>query len=1070
MSYNNSKNFRRTLLAASIMALSTNAFTAEKALAADDDADQVEEIVVTGRRQAIEAASEIKKNSTTIVDSIVADDAGRLPDNSITEVLQRIPGITMSRWNGSGDQFVAEGSGIQVRGLSNASSMLNGREIFGANGGGGLSWGEVTPELMAAVDVYKASRADMIEGGTGGAINLRTKMPFDYDAPAINGSIGLSYPDLVQKVDGSSSILGTTRFDTSVGEMGILVDVAYSKLRSKAGHLSIEPPFKKFYDANGNGVNDGDSEQRYVTGGFGWGDDNFQRERTGFYEAFQWRPTDDLEIFQTAFVSNYKSDNNGTSVFINDFDQRIMPRAGTGAIFDSNGVLVQADEMVLGSTGMSANNSVADQTWLPEEQQVDCNTPYGTQQQYLNWSSPITCTPATVNGGSSRNFSTSNNTTSDFSQGFTWNISDRARLRGALQYVYSTAKSTNFGAGLKVPVNSFSMDIRGDVPVFHVANSDDLLSPSSYAWGQMNWRPTDNVGRMVAPNLDFDYDLGDDGFFKTVSVGGRYAHRYEEDLYDGTYWAALGADWNGTPQAYLSDGPETDSEYYGFEQFFHGNTPVPNSFYVPSEALLRSGDYNYLMNTYGYSKTDILPNGQTPTTPFEKLHIDYGKAVTQVDTTAFYIQSTFGSETGLFGVPYTGNLGLRYVRTDTKAKGNFVFNSSKFYMTQADANADFLDDMTGKSTPHAVNLPADVEYREDDSIDEQFLPSFNVNFKPSDSVQVRVAASQTMARPNFNDITVSGWGSPVLRPNGNNHMETVTEKDANGNDVTKQVLKEYVPIFDGVSAEVGNTTLKPTISSNFDLSFEWYGNHGSAAHVALFYKSLKDLIIFNDSQVPFDYEFMKGTGESVSGTTTLTRGQSINADKNATIQGFEFGARTYFDKLPGFWSGFGLDSNFTYIDSRNPSPKSFDMDGNRFGNLPVTGLSKYSYNIQLMYQRGGFYAGLGWNWRSRFLMSTNANGTGMDNTTYNYFYDTNMGTERQIEKLHFMLPLYGKATGTLDFGMDYRFTDNLKIYFHANNLLNEVTKSEMEILPGKFYARNFYESDRRVEAGINFNF
>src|SRR4029453_12159259 len=92
-------------------------------------------------------ATERKRLSDTIIDSIVADEAGRLPDNSITEVLARIPGVTMSRFNSVGDNFAVEGTGIQVRGLSNASSMMNGREIFSANGGSPLSWGEVTPEL-----------------------------------------------------------------------------------------------------------------------------------------------------------------------------------------------------------------------------------------------------------------------------------------------------------------------------------------------------------------------------------------------------------------------------------------------------------------------------------------------------------------------------------------------------------------------------------------------------------------------------------------------------------------------------------------------------------------------------------------------------------------------------------------------------------------------------------------------------------------------------------------------------------------------------------------------------------
>jgi len=165
-----------------------------------------EAIVITARRQALQTATELKRHSDTIIDSVVADEAGRLPDNSITEVLARVPGVTMSRFNGSGDAFQVEGTGIQVRGLSNASSMLNGREIFSANGGSGLSWGEVTPELMAAVDVYKATRVDMIEGGTGGAIDLRTKMPFDYKKTTIENSVSGSWGDLVKKVSPSASV------------------------------------------------------------------------------------------------------------------------------------------------------------------------------------------------------------------------------------------------------------------------------------------------------------------------------------------------------------------------------------------------------------------------------------------------------------------------------------------------------------------------------------------------------------------------------------------------------------------------------------------------------------------------------------------------------------------------------------------------------------------------------------------------------------------------------------------------------------------------------------------------
>ena len=168
--------FGRTLLlgtsGAAIVAMLAGpalAQSADDAVAADaDPAASSEEnaIVVTGRRAALQAATERKRNSETIIESVVADDAGKLPDSSITEVLQRVAGVSIVRFRALGDpdHFSVEGSGVQVRGLSGVASRLNGRDIFSANNGRGLLWGDVTPELMAAVDVYKASTADLIFG------------------------------------------------------------------------------------------------------------------------------------------------------------------------------------------------------------------------------------------------------------------------------------------------------------------------------------------------------------------------------------------------------------------------------------------------------------------------------------------------------------------------------------------------------------------------------------------------------------------------------------------------------------------------------------------------------------------------------------------------------------------------------------------------------------------------------------------------------------------------------------------------------------------------------------------
>jgi outer membrane receptor for ferrienterochelin and colicin len=97
-----------------------------------------EEITVTGIRQSLANAQNIKRNSDTVVDAITAQDIGALPDRSVTEALQRVPGVAMNRFAGSNDpdHFSVEGSGVVVRGLNYVRSEFNGRDTFSAGVGG----------------------------------------------------------------------------------------------------------------------------------------------------------------------------------------------------------------------------------------------------------------------------------------------------------------------------------------------------------------------------------------------------------------------------------------------------------------------------------------------------------------------------------------------------------------------------------------------------------------------------------------------------------------------------------------------------------------------------------------------------------------------------------------------------------------------------------------------------------------------------------------------------------------------------------------------------------------------
>src|SRR6185503_18509717 len=137
--------------------------------------------VVTGIRASLANSQNIKRNADTVVDAITAQDIGALPDRSVTEALQRVPGVAMNRFAGSNDpdHFSVEGSGVVIRGLSFVRSEFNGRDTFSTGPyGQGLNFADVPSELLGSVEVYKNSTADLIEGGLSGTVNMNLRLPF----------------------------------------------------------------------------------------------------------------------------------------------------------------------------------------------------------------------------------------------------------------------------------------------------------------------------------------------------------------------------------------------------------------------------------------------------------------------------------------------------------------------------------------------------------------------------------------------------------------------------------------------------------------------------------------------------------------------------------------------------------------------------------------------------------------------------------------------------------------------------------------------------------------------------
>ena len=114
----------------------------------------MEEIVVFGFRSSLENAINTKRGSDSVVESISAEDIGRLPDISIAESLARLPGVTAQRTGG-------QASALNIRGLDQGLILttLNGREQVATSGGRAIEFAQYPSELIAGADVYKSPEA-----------------------------------------------------------------------------------------------------------------------------------------------------------------------------------------------------------------------------------------------------------------------------------------------------------------------------------------------------------------------------------------------------------------------------------------------------------------------------------------------------------------------------------------------------------------------------------------------------------------------------------------------------------------------------------------------------------------------------------------------------------------------------------------------------------------------------------------------------------------------------------------------------------------------------------------------
>ena len=179
---------------------------------ASGDAAADQDIVITGVRASIVGALNVRKNSTQIVDSIVAEDVGKLPDNNVVEALQRLTGVQVT------DRGGGEAATVTIRGLPDPLTTLNGRKVFTA-AGQSFALQDISANLVKQVDVYKTRASDQIETGLAGQIDVKTRRPFDFDGFAISGLARGIYNEQADSYNPNVALLLSDRSEEHTSEL-----------------------------------------------------------------------------------------------------------------------------------------------------------------------------------------------------------------------------------------------------------------------------------------------------------------------------------------------------------------------------------------------------------------------------------------------------------------------------------------------------------------------------------------------------------------------------------------------------------------------------------------------------------------------------------------------------------------------------------------------------------------------------------------------------------------------------------------------------------------------------------
>ena len=567
-------------------------------------------IVVTGIRRSLQSAQSIKKNSDAIVDSIVAEDIGKLPDYTAAESIARIAGVQV-------DRYSDEANRVLIRGLPDVATTYNGREIFTAELRR-VQLQDFPAQAIAQMDVYKSGTADIVEPGLAGLVNVRTRRPFDFKGRVIAGGLRGTYNDQSRKFDPQGNVLISERWDTGIGEIGFLANVTYAQSQYYNG---VRYNGTWIRDSGPTTVTTAGVGQFRMPNNIGLYNDGGRRFRPSGNFAAQWAPNADLQFYAEGLYQGYRGRG-----YADNFDIPLIDWGPNGRPTLSNVELVEGTDQ---AASLTHTGGTPPQGWR------------GITQDYTN--------------------------TYQVATGAKWH---RGRLTLATDLAYSWSEyfrdRWNVDFGTK-NVGNVDVAFNQDGGSVFSLPGWDASDPANYIF-RGYWNETYGVkGNGLQWRADADYDTGL-SFLSKVQAGVRLTNRVSQQVKYGSRYA-----WVLPSAIPLADLPAGDLEmtidpFRGSAQGFTSYLSFPrDQIYENREAIRQftyqalqqlaaanPGDQGWVNTLNTFSTEDVVP---------DPLQSWKGKE----NTYAGYLQGKYAFPIG--PVDVDGVVGVRVVKTEGTTRG-----------------------------------------------------------------------------------------------------------------------------------------------------------------------------------------------------------------------------------------------------------------------------------------------------------------------------------------------------------------------------------------------------------------